>query len=515
MSRTPRAVAGADGGGPCRDPRRPRSDPTSPSTPVDRARTTSRRPGEPVVPAAGVPAPVGRRGEPRGHLRRRVALVAVLAGSALFVSGWSLGRQSALTPGHARRRGGRLPAVLGHVPRGHRALRGRRRRPQGARRGRDQGDDRRARRPVLAVPHARTSSRQRSQGDLGRVRGHRRDDRHGRRRGRDRRPAPTLSARTAASWSSRRSRARRPRRPGCSRATSSTTIDGAHARGPQRRRRPAARSAGPKDTTVDADDPARDERAVRRRDRARRHRPARGRDATTLADGTVGYIRLPGFSDHAADAVRRRRSRPTSRRGEQKLIVDLRGNPGGFVTAARDIASQFLADGPIFWQEDADGNLIETVAKPGGAATDPSIQLVAPRRRRLRVRVRDRRRRAPRPRPGDARRHEDLRQGHGPAVDAARGRQRRLPAHDRQVADAGQDVDPRHGHRARRRRRPTRPPRPATIRCSTPASRCSATSPTGPRSSDPPRRASARLVQASPPHEPTACTRAPHRVGSM
>ncbi len=30
----------------------------------------------------------------------------------------------------------------------------------------------------------------------------------------------------------------------------------------------------------------------------------------------------------------------------------------------------------MFWQRDAEGNLIETVAKPGGRATDPKIQLV-------------------------------------------------------------------------------------------------------------------------------------------
>ena len=94
-----------------------------------------------------------------------------------------------------------------------------------------------------------------------------------------------------------------------------------------------------------------------------------------LAGGTVDYIRLSGFSDHAAqqfdDAVR-----AAVEGGSKALIVDLRGNPGGFVTAAREIASQFLADGTIFWQEDADGSLTDTVATPGGAATDPSVKLV-------------------------------------------------------------------------------------------------------------------------------------------
>ena len=98
-------------------------------------------------------------------------------------------------------------------------------------------------------------------------------------------------------------------------------------------------------------------------------------ETDTLAGGKVGYIKLAGFSDRSAgefdDALK-----AALGRGERQLIVDLRGNPGGFVTAARDIASEFLADGPIFWQQDADGNLTETAAQPGGAATDPSIQLV-------------------------------------------------------------------------------------------------------------------------------------------
>jgi len=63
-------------------------------------------------------------------------------------------------------------------------------------------------------------------------------------------------------------------------------------------------------------------------------------------------------------------------RSADGIVIDLRGNPGGMVTAARDVASQFLADGTVFWEEDASGNLTESVAKPGGAATDPKIQLV-------------------------------------------------------------------------------------------------------------------------------------------
>ena len=98
-------------------------------------------------------------------------------------------------------------------------------------------------------------------------------------------------------------------------------------------------------------------------------------ETRNLADGAVGYMRLSGFSDHAADQLDAA-AHDAVERGQKALILDLRGNPGGYVTAARDIASQFLADGTIFWQEDADGNLVDTRAKPGGAATDPSIKLV-------------------------------------------------------------------------------------------------------------------------------------------
>ncbi|MGZ5442633.1 MAG: S41 family peptidase, partial [Thermoanaerobaculia bacterium] len=98
-------------------------------------------------------------------------------------------------------------------------------------------------------------------------------------------------------------------------------------------------------------------------------------ESEDLADGTVGYVRLSGFSDHAAEEFDRVIAEDVEA-GRTKLIVDLRGNPGGFVTAAREIASQFLADGTIFWQEDADGSLVETRAEPGGAAVDPAIRLV-------------------------------------------------------------------------------------------------------------------------------------------
>ncbi len=98
--------------------------------------------------------------------------------------------------------------------------------------------------------------------------------------------------------------------------------------------------------------------------------------ARELADGTVGYVRLSGFSDAGAKELREA-LRAQLEKGIKKIVLDLRGNPGGFITAARSVASDFIGSGPVFWEEDAKGGQIETQAEPGGVATDPSIQVVA------------------------------------------------------------------------------------------------------------------------------------------
>ena len=49
------------------------------------------------------------------HLPWFIAIVAILGGSGLFLSGFALGAQRASTPGTPASRPGRLPAVLGHV----------------------------------------------------------------------------------------------------------------------------------------------------------------------------------------------------------------------------------------------------------------------------------------------------------------------------------------------------------------------------------------------------------------
>ena len=98
-------------------------------------------------------------------------------------------------------------------------------------------------------------------------------------------------------------------------------------------------------------------------------------ETRALAGGAVGYVRVSGFSDASADAVVDG-LKANLAAGRTKLILDLRGNPGGYVTAARKIASQFVGSGVLFWEQDAKGNQIPTEALGDGVATDPKIQLV-------------------------------------------------------------------------------------------------------------------------------------------
>jgi carboxyl-terminal processing protease len=101
---------------------------------------------------------------------------------------------------------------------------------------------------------------------------------------------------------------------------------------------------------------------------------ARQVESRDLADGTVTYIRIGGFSDSAA-AQFETALRAAREKGVTKFVLDLRDNPGGFVTAARSMASQFIAAGPIFWEESADGTQVATNAQPGGAATGSDIRV--------------------------------------------------------------------------------------------------------------------------------------------
>jgi carboxyl-terminal processing protease len=93
---------------------------------------------------------------------------------------------------------------------------------------------------------------------------------------------------------------------------------------------------------------------------------------TRMIDGHIGYIALNGFSAPASEQFAAALSQLLDD-GADQIVFDLRNNPGGYINAAQEIASQFIGEGLIFTQESA-GNDIKPYESTGeGVATDPDL----------------------------------------------------------------------------------------------------------------------------------------------
>ena len=75
---------------------------------------------------------------------------------------------------------------------------------------------------------------------------------------------------------------------------------------------------------------------------------------TVIPGTTTGFLRLEQFSNGAADEVVAALG-ALREAGADRLILDLRGNPGGYVDEAIGIASQFIAEGTVYVERNAQG----------------------------------------------------------------------------------------------------------------------------------------------------------------
>jgi carboxyl-terminal processing protease len=97
----------------------------------------------------------------------------------------------------------------------------------------------------------------------------------------------------------------------------------------------------------------------------------------TMVPGTnVALIRLSQFSANATKELTASLEEARAA-GAASLILDLRNNPGGLLDQAIQVSSQFLKDGNVLQQEDAQGRREAFPVKPGGVATDiPMVVLI-------------------------------------------------------------------------------------------------------------------------------------------
>ncbi|MGD8633660.1 MAG: S41 family peptidase, partial [Anaerolineales bacterium] len=95
-----------------------------------------------------------------------------------------------------------------------------------------------------------------------------------------------------------------------------------------------------------------------------------------MLEGDIGYIQLFSFSNETADDLRSAIT-DLQDQGMQSMILDLRGNGGGFLFSAIDVSSEFIEEGLILTERFGDGSEETYEANGRGLATEiPLIVLV-------------------------------------------------------------------------------------------------------------------------------------------
>ncbi len=88
-----------------------------------------------------------------------------------------------------------------------------------------------------------------------------------------------------------------------------------------------------------------------------------------MLDEGIAYVRIFVFSDDATTQLRDNLKELLAQ-NPTGLILDLRGNGGGFLETSVDVASEFINDGVIVYEEYGDGERRTFEARKGGVATD-------------------------------------------------------------------------------------------------------------------------------------------------
>lgn len=95
-----------------------------------------------------------------------------------------------------------------------------------------------------------------------------------------------------------------------------------------------------------------------------------------MLDNQIGYVRLYTFGDNTGADLRKALTGLMAQ-NPKGLILDLRYNGGGYLKTAIDVASQFIPDGVIMYEQYGDGSRQTYKAEPGGLATNiPMVVLV-------------------------------------------------------------------------------------------------------------------------------------------
>ena len=96
-----------------------------------------------------------------------------------------------------------------------------------------------------------------------------------------------------------------------------------------------------------------------------------------MLDDTTGYLRITTFGDNTGEAARTEANKLKDQ-GAKKVVLDLRGNPGGVVDSAIKVASLWLPKGKLIMQEKRDSTVIKTYTADGNNPLEgiPTVVLI-------------------------------------------------------------------------------------------------------------------------------------------
>ncbi|RME48390.1 MAG: S41 family peptidase [Chloroflexi bacterium] len=97
-------------------------------------------------------------------------------------------------------------------------------------------------------------------------------------------------------------------------------------------------------------------------------------DGRMLSD-QIGYLAIRSFSGRTVQELDKHLAELEAE-GAKALILDLRGNPGGFLDAAVETVSRFVDQGPALWWENADGSSYPIEVKPRHTFEGPVVVLI-------------------------------------------------------------------------------------------------------------------------------------------
>jgi carboxyl-terminal processing protease len=85
-----------------------------------------------------------------------------------------------------------------------------------------------------------------------------------------------------------------------------------------------------------------------------------------MLEGKVGYIRISQFGEDTTTLMEKA-ARELKDQGVKRILLDLRGNPGGLLASAIDVSGMWLSEGKTVLQEKRGGVVVETYTARGTA----------------------------------------------------------------------------------------------------------------------------------------------------